>query len=266
MKTKKIFATIATILFASTISAANITSTIWNGERASECNWWANTGDNTNEPVTYVETPVFESDIENSSSHCLKMLRELQDGYEWHGIGFDLSSLNISLGSGNEYAVLINKDKAENIKLEFVFSDDTHFISDLIWIEGDSKWAKTIFKLWDTEGYDDVKDKIIKTIYVQPHTGGNDASIATIYIDDFICGFDLGSPTEYIQTNDDKKLIVYSQESALIIENATSNIQVFDAQGRLIAEAPANQQIRIESGVGMFIVKSGSESHKIFVK
>ena len=170
----------------------SITSTIWNGERQNECDWITNNDGNENEPITYVATPAnTQSGIYNPSEHCLLMIREQKTGYEWHGIRFNVSNLNITMAQGNQYSLLVRKDKSENVRLEFVFNDDTHFWSNLSWHNGDNKWQRQIFNLWEAADFDANKDKTIKYIYIQLHTGGSDESLAEIYFDDFMCGFDL---------------------------------------------------------------------------
>ena len=74
------------------------------------------------------------------------MKRVQESGREWHGIGFDLSGLNTTLSAGNQIAMWVKKDKAENVKLELQFTDGTSAVlSDLQWVAPENGWKYLVF-------------------------------------------------------------------------------------------------------------------------
>ena len=168
----------------------NVTSVIYDGN-GQQCDWWANTGGAQDEPL--VEKPMLPEKNEapyTTNAKYLEMKRVQKSGREWHGIGFDLSGLNTTLSAGNQIAMWVKKDKAENVKLELQFTDGTSAeLSDLQWVAPEDGWKYLVFDFSGQSG--DIQGKQLGNMFVQVHTGGNDGQTATIQVTGIVKGFDL---------------------------------------------------------------------------
>ena len=168
----------------------NVTSVIYYDNRQ-QCDWWANTGGAQDEPL--VEKPMLPEKNEapyTTNAKYLEMKRVQESRREWHGIGFDLSGLNTTLSAGNQIAMWVKKDKAENVKLELQFTDGTSAVfSDLQWVVPEDGWKYLVFDFSGQSG--DIQGKQLGNMFVQVHTGGNDGQTATISVTGIVKGFDL---------------------------------------------------------------------------
>ena len=167
----------------------NVTSVIYDGN-GQQCDWWLNNDNKSEESLLekYMPYPIEEGDPE--VSRYLEMTRVQKDDWEWHGIGFDLSGLNTTLSAGNQIAMWVKKDKAENVKLELQFTDGTSAeLSDLQWVAPEDGWKYIVFNSYKLES--DFQTKTLRTMYVHVHTGGDDGQTATIQVTGIVKGFDL---------------------------------------------------------------------------
>lgn len=167
----------------------NVTSEIYDGN-AQQCNWWLN---NDNEPEEYLlekymPYPIEEGDPE--VSRYLEMTRVQNDGWEWHGIGFNLLDLNTTIGAGNQIALWVKKDIKGKVKLELQFQDGTAAVySGLQWVAPEDGWKYLVFDL--SSESEVIQAKQLSTMYVQTHTGGTDGQVATVQVTGIVKGFDL---------------------------------------------------------------------------
>ena len=70
-----------------------------------------------------------------------------------------------------------------------------------------------------------------------------------------------------VDENESSSLKIYSSEGTLSVENdAVANIQVFDMQGRLVAQQNQVTQCRFNLKPGVYVVKAGNASVKTVVK
>lgn len=168
----------------------NVTSVIYDGG-GQQCDYWANTGGAQDEPL--IEKPMLPEKNEapyTTNAKYLEMKRVQESGREWHGIGFDLSGLNTTLSAGNQIAMWVKKDKAENVKLELQFTDGTSAVlSDLQWVAPEDGWKYLVFDFSGQSG--DIQGKQLGNMFVQVHTGGDDGQTATISVTGIVKGFDL---------------------------------------------------------------------------
>lgn len=190
-KMEKLLVFVVSLCFCMTVRAEyNATAVIYdgNGQRS---NYWANTGGAQDEPL--VENPMLPEKNEapyTTNAKYLEMKRVQESGREWHGIGFDLSGLNTTLSAGNQIAMWVKKDKAENVKLELQFTDGTSAVfSDLQWVVPEDGWKYLVFDFSGQSG--DIQGKQLGNMFVQVHTGGNDGQTATISVTGIVKGFDL---------------------------------------------------------------------------
>ena len=151
----------------------NVTSVIYDGN-GQQCDWWLNNDNKSEESLLekYMPYPIEEGDPE--VSRYLEMTRVQNKGWEWHGIGFDLSGLYTKLADGNQLAMWVKKDIAENVQVEFKFSEG---------------WKYIVFNLWELG--DEYQEKEIQEMYVKTHTGGTDGQVATVQVTGIVKGFDL---------------------------------------------------------------------------
>ena len=112
----------------------NVTSVIYDGN-GQQCDWWLNNDNKSEESLLekYMPYPIEEGDPE--VSRYLEMTRVQNKGWEWHGIGFDLSGLYTKLADGNQLAMWVKKDIAENVQVEFKFTDGTKENSGFAWVD-----------------------------------------------------------------------------------------------------------------------------------
>lgn len=97
---------------------------------------------------TLVEMQMLSDDqIITGATEYLEMKRVQNTGYEWHGIGFDLSSLNKTFNDGNQIAMWVKKDKGENVKVEFQFADGSSVTTSLQWVSPEDGWKYMVFDL-----------------------------------------------------------------------------------------------------------------------
>ena len=164
----------------------NVTSAVYDGN-GQQCKYWANTGDAADE--TLVEKDMPQEEGAPDAAKYLEMTRVQQAGYDWHGIGFDLAGLNKTFNDGNQIAMWVKKDKAENVKVEFQFTDDTSVQTGLQWVAPEDGWKYLVFNLWELG--EEFQTKTLRTMYVQVHTGGSDGETATISVTGIVQGFDL---------------------------------------------------------------------------
>ena len=184
---KLIFTTILICTGLAAHAGYNVTSAIYDGN-GQQCNYWANVGDMTDEVLTEKDMPD-EEGVPDAAKY-LEMKRVQESGREWHGIGFDLSGLNTTLSAGNQIAMWVKKDKAENVKLELQFTDGTSAVlSDLQWVAPEDGWKYLVFDFSGQSG--DIQGKQLGNMFVQVHTGGKDGQTATISVTGIVKGFDL---------------------------------------------------------------------------
>lgn len=167
----------------------NVTSVIYDGN-GQQCNYWANTGEAQDEPL--IEKPMLPEKNEapyTTNAKYLEMKRVQNDGWEWHGICFDLSRLYTKFTDGNQIAMWVKKDIAENVQVEFKFTDGTNVNSGFAWVEPSEGWKYIVFNLWELG--DEYQEKEIQEMYVKTHTGGSDGQIATVQVTGIVKGFDL---------------------------------------------------------------------------
>jgi|GEM_PF-2892894 len=168
----------------------NVTSVIYDGN-GQQCNYWVNTGGAQDEPL--IEKPMLPEKNEapyTTNAKYLEMKRVQESGRDWHGIGFDLSGLNTTIGAGNQIALWVKKDIAENVKLELQFQDGTAAVySGLQWVAPEDGWKYLVFDL--SLESEEIQAKQLRTMYVHVHTGGDDGQTATISVTGIVKGFDL---------------------------------------------------------------------------
>lgn len=131
--------------------------------------------------------PIEEGDPE--VSRYLEMTRVQNEGWEWHGICFDLSGLYTKFTDGNQLAMWVKKDIAENVQVEFKFTDGTKVNSGFAWVAPSEGWKYIVFNLWELG--DEYQEKEIQEMYVKTHTGGTDGQVATVQVTGIVKGFDL---------------------------------------------------------------------------
>lgn len=167
----------------------NVTSKIYDGN-GQQCNWWLNNDNKSEESLLekYMPYPIEEGDPE--VSRYLEMTRVQNSGYDWHGIGFDLSELNTTIGAGNQIALWVKKDIAEKVQVELQFQDGTDAIlSDFQRVAPEDGWKYLVFDFSSqSEG---IQAKKLSTMYVQTHKGGSDGQVATVQVTGIVKGFDL---------------------------------------------------------------------------
>lgn len=166
----------------------NVTSVIYDGN-GQQCNWWLNNDNKSEESLLekYMPYPIEEGDPE--VSRYLEMTRVQNEGWEWHGIGFDLSGLNTTIGAGNQIALWVKKDIAEDVHVELQFQDGTPAILSEMEVESEDGWKYLVFDFSGQSG--DIQGKQLGNMFVQVHTGGKDGQTATISVTGIVKGFDL---------------------------------------------------------------------------
>ena len=169
----------------------NVTSVIYDGG-GQQCDYWANTGGAQDEPL--IEKPMLPEKNEvpyTTNAKYLEMKRVQESGREWHGIGFDLSQLGKTFNDGNQLAIWVKKDIAENVRVEFQFSDNTSVTTGLQWVAPEDGWKYLVFNLYELAS--EFQTKTLRTMYVHVHTGGNDGKTAIIQVTGIVMGFDLNN-------------------------------------------------------------------------
>lgn len=168
----------------------NVTSVIYDGN-GQQCNWWLNNGDEQDEKL--LEKPMIPEKNEapyTTNAKYLEMTRVQNSGWGWHGIGFDLSDLNTTIGAGDQIALWVKKDIAENVKLELQFQDGSAAVlSDLQWVASEDGWKYLVFDF--SSQSEEIQAKKLSTMYIQLHTGGTDGQVATVQVTGIVKGFAL---------------------------------------------------------------------------
>lgn len=186
---KRLLFFILTLCFCFAVRAEyNVTSVIYDGN-GQQCNWWLN---NDNEPSESLSEKYMPYPLEEDApevSRYLEMTRVQNDGWDWHGICFDLSGLNTTIGAGNQIALWVKKDIAENVQVEFKFKDGTNVNSGFVWVDPSEGWKYIVFNLWELG--DEYQEMEIQEMYVKTHTGGSDGQVATVQVTGIVKGFDL---------------------------------------------------------------------------
>lgn len=257
---KVIFTTLFLSLALMANAAYQVTATIYDGNEGG-CNYWINNGGVETEVLTEEAVVLDEGQTKPTNSKCLQMTREQTSGYDWHGIGFDLSGLNATLSAGNQIALWVKKDKSENVKLELQFADETAaIISDLMWVAPEDGWKYLVFDFSGAEA----QSSVLKTMYAQLHTGGSDGEIATIQVTGIVKGFDLASPSAIEEARENLGLQVYSANGVLYVLSP-SETTVYDLAGNKVAAIEAGSGSAVLAP-GIYIVKNEGETIKTSVK
>ena len=169
-KMEKLLVFVVSLCFCMTVRAEyNATAVIYdgNGQRS---NYWANTGGAQDEPL--VENPMLPEKNEAPYTTNAKYL-EMKP-----------------LSAGNQIAMWVKKDMAENVKLELQFTDGTSAVySDLQWVAPEDGWKYLVFDFSGQSG--EIQGKQLGNMFVQVHTGGDDGQTATISVTGIVKGFDL---------------------------------------------------------------------------
>ncbi len=242
---KKLFIFMMAALSCQVLSAQTIKATLWNGESENDVAFSANIGDNTTESVAKVATPANTvNGVYNPSANSLKMVREIVDGNDWHGIGLDVAALNLKLSDASQFSILMMKDKSENAKVEFVCEGDKHVITKLAWHNGENKWHRLIYTLSESENYADNKDLKIEKIYIQPHTWHSEG-ITNIYIDDITFGDDLHLLPYSIDAFDG--FVGVGDYANIEVLNAYNNVEVGDIAGKVIGKLNYTKDVTAEA-------------------
>lgn len=166
----------------------NVTSVIYDGN-GQQCDWWLNNDNASEESLLekYMPYPIEEGDPE--VSRYLEMTRVQKYGWEWHGIGFNLLDLNTTIGAGNQIALWVKKDIAENVQVELQFQDGTPAILSEKEVESEDGWKYLVFDF--SSQSEVIQAKKLSTIYIQVHTRGTDGQVATVQVTGIVKGFDL---------------------------------------------------------------------------
>lgn len=249
---KKLFFTTLLVCFGLLARAEyNVTSVIYGGN-GQQCNYWINTGDAADE--TLVEKDMPQEEGAPDAAKYLEMTRVQQAGYDWHGIGFDLAGLNKTFNDGNQIAMWVKKDKAENVKVEFQFTDDTSVQTGLQWVAPEDGWKYLVFNLWELG--EEFQTKTLRTMYVQVHTGGSDGETATIQITGIVMGFDLNNlPDEPTAIDETEALSVSSSDGRIF---CNGDFTIFDLAGRDVTAQNGNLK-------GVYVVICGDNAAKVVV-
>lgn len=238
----------------------NATGVIYGGE-GTNVNYWYNNQDWAGETLSE-ESFVSEEDApEKGLEKYLVATRVQNDGGDWHGIGFALSELNTTLSEGNQIALWVKKDIAENVKLELQFADGSeNLYSELQWVAPEDGWRYLVFDFSNAEN----QDKTLSTMYLQLHTGGNDGVTATIEVTGIVKGFDLAGTKSAVNETSETDLMVYAQNGVLYV-NSENGASVYDISGNLAGNLAAGTD-NISVSAGIYIVKSGNKAVKVNVK
>lgn len=246
---------IFTIILICTALAAhagyNVTSAIYDGN-GQQCNYWINNGNEPSETLREMDMP-YDGGVSGISKY-LEMTRVQNDGWGWHGIGFDLSGLNTTLSAGNQIAMWVKKDKAENVKLELQFTDGTSAVlSDLQWVAPEDGWKYLVF---DFSGQsEEIQGKQLGNMFVQVHTGGNDGQTATISVTGIVKGFDLKDRPAPSAINETEALSISTSDGRISCEG---EFTVYDLAGRDVTVQNGNLK-------GVYVVICGDNAAKVVV-
>ena len=135
---KKLFFTTLLVCFGLLAKAEyNVTSVIYDGN-GQQCNYWINNGNEPSETLREMDMP-YDGGVSGISKY-LEMTRVQNDGWGWHGICFDLSGLYTKFTDGNQLAMWVKKDIAENVQVEFKFTDGTKVNSGFAWVDPSEGW------------------------------------------------------------------------------------------------------------------------------
>ena len=251
---KKLFFTTLLVCFGLLAKAEyNVTSVIYDGN-GQQCDWWLNNDNESEESLLekYMPYPIEEGDPE--VSRYLEMTRVQKDDWEWHGIGFDLSGLNTTLSAGNQIAMWVKKDKAENVILELQFTDGTSAVlSDLQWVAPEDGWKYLVFDFSGQSG--DIQGKQLGNMFVQVHTGGNDGQTATISVTGIVKGFDLKDRPVPSAINETEALSISTSDGRISCEG---EFTVYDLAGRDVTAQNGNLK-------GVYVVICGDNAAKVVV-
>ena len=163
---KKLFFTTLLVCFGLLAKAEyNVTSVIYDGN-GQQCNYWINNGNEPSETLREMDMP-YDGGVSGISKY-LEMTRVQNDGWGWHGICFDLSGLYTKFTDGNQLAMWVKKDIAENVQVEFKFTDGTNVNSGFAWVDPSEGWKYIVFNLWELG--DEYQEKEIQEMYVKTHT------------------------------------------------------------------------------------------------
>lgn len=250
---KKLFFTTLLVCFGLLARAEyNVTSVIYDGN-GQQCNYRVNNGGVEAETLTEMDMP-YDGGISGIAKY-LEMKRVQNSGYDWHGIGFDLSGLNTTIGAGNQIAMWVKKDKAENVKLELQFTDGTAAVySGLQWVAPEDGWKYLVFDL--SSQSEEIQAKQLSTMYVQTHTGGSDGQIATVQVTGIVKGFDLNNrPDEPTAIDETEALSVSSSDGRIF---CNGDFTIFDLAGRDVTAQNGNLK-------GVYVVICGDNAAKVVV-
>lgn len=248
---KLIFTTILICTALAAHAGYNVTSAIYDGN-GQQCNYWANVGDMTDEVLTEKDMP--DEEGAPDAAKYLEITRVQESGREWHGIGFDLSGLNTTLSAGNQIAMWVKKDKAENVILELQFTDGTSAVlSDLQWVAPEDGWKYLVFDFSGQSG--DIQGKQLGNMFVQVHTGGNDGQTATISVTGIVKGFDLKDRPVPSAINETEALSISTSDGRISCEG---EFTVYDLAGRDVTAQNGNLK-------GVYVVICGDNAAKVVV-
>ena len=232
---KLIFTTILICTALAAHAGYNVTSAIYDGN-GQQCGYWANVGDMTDEVLTEKDMP--DEEGAPDAAKYLEITRVQESGREWHGIGFDLSGLNTTLSAGNQIAMWVKKDKAENVKLE---------------LHPEDGWKYLVF---DFSGQsEDIQGKQLGNMFVQVHTGGNDGQTATIQVTGIVKGFDLNDRPAPSAINETEVLSISTSDGRISCEG---EFTVYDLAGRDVTAQNGNLK-------GVYVVICGDNAAKVVV-
>lgn len=249
---KKLFFTTLLVCFGLLARAEyNVTSVIYDGN-GQQCNYWVNNGGDQTETLTEMDMP-YDGGVSGISKY-LEMKRVQNLGYDWHGIGFDLSGLNTTIGAGNQIALWVKKDIAENVKLELQFQDGTAAVySGLQWVAPEDGWKYLVFDL--SSESEEIQAKQLSTMYVQTHTGGSDGQVATVQVTGIVKGFDLNDLPEPTAVDETSAPVVFAENGRIYCDGDFTVINI------------AGQDVTAQNGnlKGVYVVICGDNAAKVVV-
>lgn len=249
---KKLFFTTLLVCFGLLARAEyNVTSVIYDGN-GQQCNYRVNNGGVEAETLTEMDMP-YDGGISGIAKY-LEMKRVQNSGYDWHGIGFDLSGLNTTIGAGNQIALWVKKDIAENVKLELQFQDGTAAVySGLQWVAPEDGWKYLVFDL--SSQSEEIQAKQLSTMYVQTHTGGSDGQVATVQVTGIVKGFDLNDLPEPTAVDETSAPVVFAENGRIYCDGDFTVINI------------AGQDVTAQNGnlKGVYVVICGDNAAKVVV-
>lgn len=248
---KKLFFTTLLVCFGLLAKAEyNVTSVIYDGN-GQQCNYWINNGNEPSETLREMDMP-YDGGVSGISKY-LEMTRVQNDEWGWHGICFDLSGLYTKFTDGNQLAMWVKKDIAENVQVEFKFTDGTNVNSGFAWVDPSEGWKYIVFNLWELG--DEYQEKEIQEMYVKTHTGGSDGQVATVQVTGIVKGFDLNDLPVPSAINETEALSISTSDGRISCEG---EFTVYDLAGRDVTAQNGNLK-------GVYVVICGDNAAKVVV-